>query len=109
MEKKQINNIINKKQETKKAFIKVIHFVNSFYPNQLNLSDDCRLHFKALIKCWQNEKQCGFNEFNNMKEHHFFITPELYNLHLWKTYIDLGHDFRTSYLSLLLIKRRLAK
>ena len=100
----QLNNIINKKRLTKKAFMNVVNFVNSYNSNQLDLSDDCRLHLKALIKCWQNEKQYGFNEFNDMKEHHIYITPELYNLDLWKKYIDLGHDFRISYHNLLLME-----
>jgi hypothetical protein len=91
----------DKKKETKRAFIDVINFVNSQPSEQLKLSYDCRLHLDLLVKCWKNEKQLGFSDFNDMKEHHKYITPELDNL-IWRTYIDKGHEFRLLYHGLLI-------
>ncbi len=102
---KMLSNVIDKKKITKRAFIDVIHFINSYYSEQLNLSPECRLHLKLLVNCWQNEKKLTFAEFDNMKEHHMYITPEIGNLSIWKKYIDAGHEFRLLFHQLLLIQK----
>ena len=102
---KMLSNVIDKKKITKKAFIDVMHFINSYSSDQLNLSPECRLHLKLLVKCWQNEKKLTFAEFDNMKEHHIYITAELDNLSIWQKYIDAGIEFRILFHQLLLIQK----
>ena len=104
---KMLSNVIDKKKITKRAFIDVMNFINSFYPEQLNLSQECRLHLKLLVKCWQNEKHLTFVDFDNMKEHHIYITYELDNLSIWRAYIDAGQEFRIQFYQLLLIQKGL--
>ena len=101
---KMLNIVINKKKETKRAFIDVMNFINSYSSEQLKLSPECRLHLKLLVKCWQNEKRLTFAEFDNMKEHHTYISTELGNLSIWNTYIDKGQSFRLLFHELILIQ-----
>ena len=102
-----LSTVIDKKKATKREFIDVIKFINSYSSEQLKLSPECRLHLKSLVRCWQNEKQLTFAQFDNMKEHHIYITPELENLIIWKRYINAGHDFRTLFHQLLLTENKL--
>ena len=104
---KMLSNVIDKKKETKRAFIDVMNFINSFSSGQLKLSQECRLHLKLLVKCWQNEKQLTFIEFDNMKEHHMYIEPDIGQLSIWNTYIDKGREFRILFHQLLLIQNDL--
>ena len=101
---KMLSNVIEKKKITKRAFIDVMNFINSYSSEQLNLSQECRLHLKLLVKCWQNEKNLTFVDFDNMKEHHIYITYELDNLSIWRAYIDAGQEFRILFHQLLLIQ-----
>ena len=78
--------------ETRRAFIEVVHWINSESPS---LSKDALAAFQELHKMWKDTSMATpVQRFWKMKDKHEILNAELESSSLWQAYISSSMKFR---------------